>query len=82
MSTDLAKDGIRINAIAPGYIETEMNKDWLVTEGGERLRKKLPIRRFGVPQDLAGALLYFCSDASRYTTGTVLPVDGGFTAAL
>ena len=82
VSTDLAKDGIRINAIAPGYIETEMNKDWLVTEGGERLRKKLPIRRFGVPQDLAGALLYFCSDASRYTTGTVLPVDGGFTAAL
>lgn len=82
VSTDLAKDGIRINAIAPGYIETEMNKDWLVTEGGERLRKKLPIRRFGVPQDLAGALLYFCSDASLYTTGTVLPVDGGFTAAL
>lgn len=82
VSTDLAKDGVRINAIAPGYIETEMNKDWLVTEGGERLRKKLPIRRFGVPQDLAGALLYFCSDASRYTTGTVLPIDGGFTAAL
>lgn len=82
VSTDLAKDGVRINAIAPGYIETEMNKDWLVTDGGERLRKKLPIRRFGIPQDLAGALLYFCSDASRYTTGTVLPIDGGFTAAL
>ena len=82
VSTDLAKDGVRINAIAPGYIETEMNQDWLVTEGGERLRKKLPIRRFGVPEDLAGALLYFCSDASRYTTGTVLPIDGGFTAAL
>ena len=82
VSTDLAKEGIRINAIAPGYIETEMNKEWLKTEGGERLRKKLPIRRFGVPQDLAGALLYFCSDASRYTTGTVLEVDGGFCAAL
>ncbi|MGR8947550.1 MAG: SDR family NAD(P)-dependent oxidoreductase [Gammaproteobacteria bacterium] len=82
VSTDLAKEGIRLNAIAPGYIETEMNKDWLVTEGGERLRKKIPIRRFGTPPDLAGALLYFCSDASRYTTGTVLEVDGGFCAAL
>ena len=82
VSTDLAKEGVRINAIAPGYIETEMNKDWLVTEGGERLRKKIPIRRFGIPDDLAGALLYFCSDASRYTTGTVLPIDGGFSAAL
>lgn len=82
VSTDLAKQGVRVNAIAPGYIETEMNKAWLKTEGGERLRKKLPIRRFGVPADLAGALLYFCSDASRYTTGTVLEVDGGFCAAL
>jgi NAD(P)-dependent dehydrogenase (short-subunit alcohol dehydrogenase family) len=82
VSTDLAKQGVRMNAIAPGYIETEMNKDWLKTEGGERLRKKIPIRRFGVPNDLAGALLYFCSDASRYTTGTVLEIDGGFCAAL
>ncbi len=82
VSTDLAKQGVRVNAIAPGYIETEMNKEWLKTEGGERLRKKLPIRRFGIPADLAGALLYFCSDASRYTTGTVLEVDGGFCAAL
>jgi len=82
VSTDLAKQGVRVNAIAPGYIETEMNKEWLKTEGGERLRKKLPIRRFGIPEDLAGALLYFCSDASRYTTGTVLEVDGGFCAAL
>ena len=82
VSTDLAKNGVRVNAIAPGYIETEMNKDWLVTEGGERLRNKIPIRRFGIPSDLAGALLYFCSDASRYTTGTVLEVDGGFCAAL
>ena len=71
MAIEHGPHGIRVGAIAPGYIETEMNRDWLVTEGGERLRKKLPIRRFGVPQDLAGALLYFCSDASLYTTGTV-----------
>lgn len=82
LSTDLAKNGIRINAIAPGYIETEMNKDWLLTEGGERLRKKIPARRFGKPADLDGALLYLASDASRYTNATVLTIDGGFVGAL
>ncbi|MFP6682314.1 MAG: SDR family oxidoreductase, partial [Gammaproteobacteria bacterium] len=82
LSTDLAKNGIRINAIAPGYIETEMNQDWLKTEGGERLRKKIPALRFGVTRDLDGALLYLASDASRYTNGTVLTIDGGFSAAL
>jgi NAD(P)-dependent dehydrogenase (short-subunit alcohol dehydrogenase family) len=82
LSTDLAKSGIRINAIAPGYIETEMNQDWLKTEGGERLRRKIPARRFGVPADLDGALLYLASDASRYTNATVLTVDGGFVGAL
>jgi len=82
LSTDLAKNGIRINAIAPGYIETEMNQDWLKTDGGERLRKKIPARRFGVTRDLDGALLYLSSDASRYTNGTVLTIDGGFSAAL
>ena len=82
LSTDLAHRGIRINAIAPGYIETEMNQDWLKTEGGERLRKKIPAKRFGQCRDLDGALLYLASDASRYTNGAVLTVDGGFAAAL
>ena len=82
LSTDLAKNGIRINAIAPGYIETEMNQDWLKTDGGERLRKKIPAQKFGVPADLDGALLYLASDASRYTNATVLSIDGGFSSAL
>jgi NAD(P)-dependent dehydrogenase (short-subunit alcohol dehydrogenase family) len=82
LSTDLAESGIRINAIAPGYIETEMNKGWLKSDGGERLRNKIPAKKFGVPTDLDGALLYFASDASRYTNGGVLTVDGGFAAAL
>ena len=82
LSTDLAKNGVRINALAPGYIETEMNQDWLKTEGGERLRKKIPALRFGVTRDLDGALLYLASDASRYTNGAVLTIDGGFSAAL
>ena len=82
LCTDLANKGIRVNAIAPGYIETEMNQDWLKTDGGERLRKKIPARRFGKPSDLDGALLYFASDASRYTNATVLTIDGGFVNAL
>jgi len=82
LSTDLSKNGIRVNAIAPGYIETEMNSDWLKTEGGERLRNKIPAKRFGVPADLDGALLYLASDASRYTNAAVLAVDGGFVSAL
>jgi NAD(P)-dependent dehydrogenase (short-subunit alcohol dehydrogenase family) len=79
LCTDLANKGIRINAIAPGYIETEMNQDWLKTDGGERLRKKIPAKRFGKPGDLDGALLYL---ASRYTNATVLTIDGGFVNAL
>ena len=82
LSTDLAKNGIRINAIAPGYIETEMNEGWLKTDSGERLRKKIPARRFGRCRDLDGALLYLASDASRYTNGSVITIDGGFSAAL
>ncbi|MGR9090376.1 MAG: SDR family NAD(P)-dependent oxidoreductase [Gammaproteobacteria bacterium] len=82
LSTDLAEKGIRINAIAPGYVETEMNREWLKTEGGERLRAKIPARRFGQPSDLDGALLYFASDASRYTNAAVVTIDGGFSAAL
>ncbi len=82
LSTDLASRGIRINAIAPGYIETEMNKDWLKTEGGERLRNKVPAKRFGVPTDLDGVLIYLASDASRYTNAAVIAIDGGFSAAL
>jgi NAD(P)-dependent dehydrogenase (short-subunit alcohol dehydrogenase family) len=82
LCTDLANKGIRINAIAPGYIETEMNQDWLKTDGGERLRKKIPAKRFGKPGDLDGALLYLASDASRYTNATVLTIDGGFVNAL
>jgi NAD(P)-dependent dehydrogenase (short-subunit alcohol dehydrogenase family) len=82
LSTDLAQKGIRINAIAPGYIETEMNREWLKTDGGERLRAKIPARRFGQPADLDGALLYFASDASRYTNAAVVAIDGGFSSAL
>jgi NAD(P)-dependent dehydrogenase (short-subunit alcohol dehydrogenase family) len=77
MALELARDDVRVNALAPGYVETEINRDFLATEAGQRLRKRIPQRRFGVPQDLDGALLLLASDASRYMTGSIIVVDGG-----
>jgi 3-oxoacyl-[acyl-carrier protein] reductase len=81
MAFELARHDIRSNAIAPGYIETDMNRSFFRTEQGQKLIRKIPQRRLGQDDDLAGALLLFASDASRYMTGTVLTVDGGFLLA-
>ncbi len=81
MALELARHGIRVNALAPGYIETEINRDFLASEAGERLRKQIPQRRFGRPEDLDGALLLLASDASRYMTGSIIVIDGGLLLA-
>jgi NAD(P)-dependent dehydrogenase (short-subunit alcohol dehydrogenase family) len=78
MALELARSRVRVNAIAPGYIETEINREFLATEVGQRMLRKVPQRRFGKPEDLDGALLLLASDASRYMTGSVITVDGGF----
>jgi NAD(P)-dependent dehydrogenase (short-subunit alcohol dehydrogenase family) len=78
MALELARSRVRVNAIAPGYIETEINREFLATEVGQRMLRKVPQRRFGQPEDLDGALLLLASDASRYMTGSVITVDGGF----
>ncbi|MEQ8441803.1 MAG: SDR family oxidoreductase [Alphaproteobacteria bacterium] len=77
LAYEWAKYGIRVNAIAPGYVETDLNRAFLQSDAGQAMKKNLPIRRFGTPEDLDGALLYLCSGASSWTTGTVLTVDGG-----
>lgn len=82
LCVDLAAQGIRINALAPGYFETEMNRDWLRSEAGDKLRERIPSKRFGVPADLDGALIFLASGASRYLNGTVITVDGGHSAGL
>ena len=81
MALELARHDVRINALAPGYIVTEINRDFLATEPGERMKRRIPQRRFGTPEDLDGALLLLASDASRYMTGSILVVDGGLLLA-
>ena len=79
MALELAGQNIRINALAPGYIDTEMmNHAFWSTPAGERLTKRIPQRRVGAESDLDGAMLLLASKASRYMTGSVVTVDGGF----
>ncbi len=77
LALELARHGIRVNALAPGYVATELNADFLASPAGERLRSRVPQQRFGVPADLDGPLLLLASDAGRFMTGSVLAADGG-----
>jgi len=76
-----AADGIRVNAVAPGYIETAINavgrQD---AEHYDRITQRTAFKRWGLPADVAGAVLFLCMSASSYATGTVVTVDGGFLA--
>ncbi len=75
MALELAGSRIRVNALAPGY---EMNHDFWSTPAGEKLTKRIPQRRVGAESDLDGAIMLLASNASRYMTGSVVTVDGGF----
>ncbi len=78
MALELARHQIRVNALAPGYIVTDINREFLEGPTGQQMVKKIPQRRYGDPADLDGALLLLASDAGRYMTGSILVVDGGF----
>lgn len=82
LCVDLAAKGIRVNALAPGYFVTEMNDEWLQSPAGDRLRQRIPAKRFGQPAELDGALIFLASDASRFMNGNVITVDGGHTAGI
>jgi NAD(P)-dependent dehydrogenase (short-subunit alcohol dehydrogenase family) len=77
LAMELGRFGITVNAIAPGYFATDMNRAFLASEVGQALVRRIPVGRSGEPTDLDGALLLLCSDAGAYITGAVLPVDGG-----
>lgn len=77
LALEWARYGVRVNAIAPGYIETELNSEFWSTAAGLAMIKRIPQRRLGRLQDLDGPILLLGSDASAYMTGSVIVVDGG-----
>jgi NAD(P)-dependent dehydrogenase (short-subunit alcohol dehydrogenase family) len=87
MAVDLAKrygEGMRVNAVAPGFFITKQNRRVLInpdgsyTERSKAILKRTPVGRFGSPDELKGPVVWLCSDAASFVTGTVIPVDGGF----
>jgi NAD(P)-dependent dehydrogenase (short-subunit alcohol dehydrogenase family) len=77
LALEWAEHGIRVNALAPGYFETEINRELLRSPTGQALIARVPQKRVGQLADLDGPLLLLASDASAYMTGAVIPVDGG-----
>ncbi|MEM6944281.1 MAG: SDR family NAD(P)-dependent oxidoreductase [Pseudomonadota bacterium] len=77
LALEWARHGIRVNALAPGYFPTDINRDFLEGEIGQAMLKDIPLRRFGRYEDLDGPLRLLLSDAGAYITGVTLPVDGG-----
>jgi NAD(P)-dependent dehydrogenase (short-subunit alcohol dehydrogenase family) len=77
MALELARHGIRVNALCPGYIETDLNREFFASDTGRALIRRIPQRRLGQASELEGPLLLMCSDAGSYMTGAVLAIDGG-----
>jgi NAD(P)-dependent dehydrogenase (short-subunit alcohol dehydrogenase family) len=82
MALELARERIRVNAIAPGYFSTEINADFLESEAGRRLLSRVPMGRAGNLAELDGPLLLLASDAGAFMTGSVITVDGGHLLAM
>ncbi len=87
LAVHFAKTGVRVNAIAPGFFLTNQNRFLLIneatgqlTERGEKIIANTPTGKFGEPEDLQGTVLYLVSDISKFVTGIVIPVDGGYSA--
>jgi NAD(P)-dependent dehydrogenase (short-subunit alcohol dehydrogenase family) len=81
LAVELAREEIRVNAIAPGYFDTDMPAELLADERAtESLLRRIPMRRVGSPEEIAGAVLFLAAPASSYVTGAIIHVDGGYTA--
>jgi NAD(P)-dependent dehydrogenase (short-subunit alcohol dehydrogenase family) len=81
LAVEWAQRGIRVNAIAPGIFPTALNRDLLQSPRGHELLMRTPMGRFGQVEEIVGAAVYLSSDASSFTTGTILVVDGGQLAS-
>ena len=79
---ELARDNIRVNALAPGYIMTDLNRAFLQSEDGARLAKKVPMRRFAAAEELSAALIFLLDPQNSYMTGETLTIDGGMGVGL
>ena len=79
---ELARDNIRVNALAPGYIMTDLNRAFLQSEDGSRLAKKVPMRRFAAAEELSAALIFLLDPKNSYMTGETLTIDGGMGVGL
>lgn len=81
LAMELARYGIRVNAIAPGYVETDFNRAFFQSDAGKALIGRIPLKRLGQTPDLDGAMLLLASPAGAYITGAVIAVDGGHAVA-
>jgi NAD(P)-dependent dehydrogenase (short-subunit alcohol dehydrogenase family) len=81
LAMELARHGILVNALAPGYVETDFNREFFRSEAGKKLEARVPLQRIGRPDDLDGAMLLLASPAGAYITGAVIAVDGGHGVA-
>jgi NAD(P)-dependent dehydrogenase (short-subunit alcohol dehydrogenase family) len=77
LAVEWARHGIRVNALAPGYVQTAINSDFFASEPGQATIRRVPQRRLGRMEDLTGPLLLLASDAGAHMTGATLVVDGG-----
>jgi 2-deoxy-D-gluconate 3-dehydrogenase len=81
LSNEWASKGITVNAIAPGYMNTEMNVNLLADEvRNAEITSRIPMHRWGTPDDMKGLVVFLASDAASYITGAIIPVDGGYLA--
>ena len=79
LAAELGRRNVLVNAVAPGFIETDMTGTVLNMAGGDKIKAAIPVKRLGKPEDIANVVLFLCSPAAGYITGQVIAVDGGLS---